>query len=441
MWNYVSTLLFVFMETISCDVFMNIFFSRRKKWSTMQSTAAWTVCLGVKLIYVCGLREYLALKIIMGLVTDTTFMALRYQGKVEKVFLAACGCLSLLLSSDVIFSMLFERFFIWRWEDSDLSDMYITLLTVIAKTVEFLIITLLHRIFSKGKSFYALSRKGWTRFLLFSFFTIVALIVLWLDDGYHDTTVLTIAFGLMLLNVLFYFTMWEVVNKERENQEYRLKQEKSKGQLRLYNSMETAYREQRKQTHEFKNHIGCIQGLLEEGKMDEALHYVNRIQKKSAERDTPVKTGNDIVDIIVNQKFREAVKEHITFVMSLDRLEHFPLQDEDAVILLSNLLENAMEACKHIAVDENRIIKLKMTRNREHFILVVSNKVQEQVNVKNQLVETTKSNKLEHGIGMSNIIELISKYGAEGECKCEEGWFTYTIIFTKQLYQVSDKGF
>lgn len=441
MWNIFSTLLFLFMETISCDLFMDSFFIRRKKWGPVYTVAAWSVCLTIKGIYVFTLQNYFALKILMALISNTAFMMLRYQGSIWKIFLSACGCLSLLLSCDVIFSMVFEKFFVWRWENSSYSEVYITLITIIAKTIEFLIITLLHRLLSRGNSFYALSGKGWTRFLIFSLFTIVALMSLWLDDGYHDTTVLTIAFGLMLLNVLFYFTMWEVVNKERENQEYRLKQEKSKGQLRLYNSMETAYREQRKQTHEFKNHIGCIQGLLEEGKMDEALHYVNRIQKKSAERDTPVKTGNDIVDIIVNQKFREAVKEHITFVMSLDRLEHFPLQDEDAVILLSNLLENAMEACKHIAVDENRIIKLKMTRNREHFILVVSNKVQEQVNVKNQLVETTKSNKLEHGIGLSNIRELISKYGAEGECKCEEGWFTYTIIFTKQLYQVSDKGF
>lgn len=429
MWDVFSTLLFLFMETISCDLFMNIFFTRRKKWTALYSVAAWSVCLGVKALYVFLLKDYLVLKIVMALISNTVFMMFRYQGKVQRIFLSACGCTGLFLACDVIFSMVFENFFIWRWEDSAYSDMYITLITVIAKTLEFLIITLLHRTFSREKSFYLLNKKGWTRFWVFSVFTIIALMALWLDDGYHDATVLIIAFGLMLLNVLFYFTMQEIVNKERENQEYELMQQKAKGQLKLYNSMETAYREQRKQTHEFKNHIGCIQGLLEEEKTEEALNYVNGIRKRNLENDNTVKTGNDIVDIIVNQKLREAMQEQITFVMNLDRLEQFPLQDEDAVILLSNLLENAMEACRQISRKEERILRMKLVRNQSCFVLAVSNRVREQVNIKNQLAETTKSNKLEHGIGMSNIREIILKYEAEGECKCEDGWFTYTILF------------
>ena len=432
MWNVVSTLLFLFMETISCDVFVSIFFPKKKIQNLMYCVAAWAACIGFKFICVHVLRDYLAVKIATVLIADTLFMWSRYRAGIWKIMVSVCAYEGLLLVWDIIFTIIWESIMVWKWEHSVYKDIYSTFLVILTRMIEFLLVTLLHRIFAPERKLYVISGKNWFRFLIFSMITIVALLTLWLDEGYHNVTVLLISFIIMLLNAMFYFTMRDIVDKEQENQEYQLKQERAKGQLQIYNSMETAYREQRKRTHEFKNHMGCIHGLLYEGKSEEALKYVKSICEKSIEHDTSVKTGNDVVDIILNQKFREAIQENITFVMNLDRLDRFPLPDEAAVILLSNLLENAIEACKKLENKQDKIVKVKMVYSGETFVLVVSNRVKEMVSIKNHLVETNKSNKREHGIGMRNIREIIINYGAEGECMCENGWFTYTIIFNNK---------
>ena len=433
MSGIMQTMLLCLMDIISCDVFISIFFEKRGRWNFWQTALFGFLMCSMCTLSAKGLREFLILKIMVTMLIYLIFMQLRYRAHLLKMCLVIVGFVVVLTICDFILYILIESLILNRWHVIYTSDTYITVVTVLAKTLEFFLFVWLRRIFSRDKIFYDLGRKEWWRFLAFNVFSVVALVFLLLDEQCRENTALVVSFALMLMNVFFYFSMRDIIQKEKENQKYRLMQEKARGQLRLYDSMENAYRDQRRNTHEFKNHIGCIQGLLQERKTQEALHYVEQIWKKHIEEDNSVRTGNDIIDIIVNQKLREAMREKITFVMSLGNMEKFPLQESDTVVLLSNLLENAMEACRKIQKEEERTMRLKMARRGESFVLVVSNRVQDKVKVTDQVAETTKEDKLAHGIGMSNIKEIISKYHGEGECRYQDGWFTYTIILSANV--------
>ena len=433
MSGIMQTMLLCLMEVISGDIFVSIFFERRKKWAFWQTVLFSFLMCTAYTANAKVLRNYLILKIAVTLWVYIVFMLIRYRVQLAKLVLVAAGYIVIVTICDYIFYILIENVVMQKWHIIYTSETYITLVTVLAKTMEFLLFVWLRRIFSRDKVFYDLGKKEWGKFLVFILFSMVALVFLLLDEQCRENTALVVSFDLMLMNVFFYFSMRDIIQKEKENQKYRLMQEKARGQLRLYNSMENAYRDQRRNTHEFKNHIGCIQGLLQERKTQEALHYVEQIWKKHIEEDNSVRTGNDIIDIIVNQKLREAMREKITFVMSLGNMEKFPLQESDTVVLLSNLLENAMEACRKIQKEEERTMRLKMARRGESFVLVVSNRVRDKVKITDQVAETTKEDKLAHGIGMSNIKEIISKYHGEGECRYQDGWFTYTIILSANV--------
>lgn len=433
MSGIMQTMLLCLMEVISGDIFVSIFFERRKKWAFWQTVLFSFLMCTAYTANAKVLRNYLILKIAVTLWVYIVFMLIRYRVQLAKLVLVAAGYIVIVTICDYIFYILIENVVMQKWHIIYTSETYITLVTVLAKTMEFLLFVWLRRIFSRDKVFYDLGKKEWGKFLVFILFSMVALVFLLLDEQCRENTALVVSFDLMLMNVFFYFSMRDIIQKEKENQKYRLMQEKARGQLRLYDSMENAYRDQRRHTHEFKNHIGCIQGLLQEGKTQEALHYVEQIWKKHIEEDNSVRTGNDIIDIIVNQKLREAMREKITFVMSLGNMEKFPLQESDTVVLLSNLLENAMEACREIENEEERTLRLKMARRGENFVLVVSNRVRDKVKITDQVAETTKEDKLAHGIGMSNMKEIISKYHGEGECRYQDGWFTYTIILSANV--------
>ena len=429
MSGIIETMLLCLMEVISGDVFISLFFEKRGKRNFWKTVLFGLLLSCASTINAKVLRDFLILKLAVTVLIYTIFMLFRYRAKLAKMLLVALGYIVTLSICDYIFYILIESFVLNRWNILYTYDVFITLVTVLAKTLEFLLFVWLRRIFSRDKIFYELGRKEWGRFLIFILLSVIALVFFLLDEKCGENTAVVVSFDLMFLNVFFYFSMRDIIQKSKENQEYRLMQEKARGQVKLYRNMEIAYREQRRHTHEFKNHIGCIQGLLREKKTEEALRYVEQIWKKNIEEDNSVRTGNDIIDIIVNQKLREAMKEKITFVMNLGNMENFPLKEPDTVVLLSNLLENAMEACKGIENEAERIIRLKMAQRGENFILAVSNSVNNEVRVTNHVAQTTKENKLSHGIGMGNIREIISKYGAEGECRYKEGWFVYTIVF------------
>lgn len=431
MEQMLQTMLLCMMDYISCSVFTGMFFRHRESKKSWKSLLPVLLQCMIATVVSKGLREHFVLKIFVIICVMTVFMVTRYEGKVWKIFLAVTGFSVMILAADFMLLVLLENTILHWWSVIYQSDVYITLVSVTAKMLEFVMMIWFQRRFSRENLFYQLGNSEWKQFLLFNVFSIMALMFVITDEGCREETALILFFDFMILNVLFYYSLQSIMQKEKEKREYRIMQEKINGQLELYRYMEDVYREQRKQTHEFKNHLHCIQGLLEEKRTDEAMDYVGKISLKNLEKDNPVKTGNHILDVVINQRLRETKRKDITMVLKLDALKYFPLRDEDIVILFANLLDNAMEACQRLE-REDRIIKVRLSSTEERLVLTVSNKTKEPMEIIGQLIETTKKNKLEHGIGMGNIREVIRRYDGLGKCECREGWFIYTIVFGGQ---------
>ncbi len=426
----IQSMILIFMEMLCCNIFVSMFFENKNKLKKWQIVLLWGVTCFIARFSTQIFREYFALKIISSLCILTIVMIAMYKANVVKIFLVCMGGYGTMLACDLAIMVIIENTLIWRWTSNPYEDIYITLISILAKTIEFILFVCLKWKFSKNKEFYQLDKKVWYRFLLSSFLTLIILLILFSDYQGSDITRVIIAFGLMLLNILFYYSMLDIVKSERKSQEFYLIQEKAKGQIALYNNMEKTFLEQRGIAHEFKNHMACIQGLLEEDNVKNALEYIGNIANRTINKDTLTKTGNTIIDIIVSQKYQEARQNNITFVMILDRLDEFPMSEADTTILLSNLLNNAIEACMEIERVEDKIIKLKFIKKENIYFLKITNKSKVPLDIVNQIAITTKSNKEKHGIGMRNIKEIIEKYNADGMCEFIDGWFVYTIAIS-----------
>ena len=98
------------------------------------------------------------------------------------------------------------------------------------------------------------------------------------------------------------------------------------------------------------------------------------------------------------------------------------------MILLANLLDNAIEACQKVA-KRDKIIKFRFLMEGNKITISIRNPVQEAVKVTEGRLETTKKNAKEHGIGMLNIQKVVEQYGGENVWSCRDGYFTQSIIF------------
>ncbi len=238
--------------------------------------------------------------------------------------------------------------------------------------------------------------------------------------------------GLLIGMYLIYRIVNQEQKKSKTKQNIRLAEEHAKGQIALYTSMNEFNINERRKIHDFKNQIGCIEGLLSSGAYLEAREYARTLNQNLIEEGNYINVGHAVINSIMNQKFKEAKKKKIRMVFQLSHLDQINIKDEDIVILLTNLLDNAIEACEriyHLSNENSRlIIKVRFVQEKDRIVISTKNPiVDEQIKINGKLL-TTKDDKNSHGFGLLNIQYVINKYHGEDIISTGKGFFTHTVI-------------
>ena len=82
------------------------------------------------------------------------------------------------------------------------------------------------------------------------------------------------------------------------------------------------------------------------------------------------------------------------------------------MIVLSNLLDNALEACEKIPQESERRIVLKMQVTGTSAFLSAENTTAAPVKIVRNAVQTSKADALEHGYGLKNVCSALDQAGA-----------------------------
>jgi len=195
-------------------------------------------------------------------------------------------------------------------------------------------------------------------------------------------------------NVILFYLIKDFAERAESNKKDSLVKERRNHQIAMYESMELAYNQQKKKVHEFKNHLNCIQGLLQEDREKEALQYVSKINNLSEQHMNYFTTLNPVADVIINQKYQQALENGISMVTVLNELRGILMEDKDLVVLLSNLLNNAIEACDKLKKEQKQI-KFKFVQQEERVILSIKNPIKGNLRIKGNEIKTSKKNEQE----------------------------------------------
>lgn len=196
-------------------------------------------------------------------------------------------------------------------------------------------------------------------------------------------------------------------------------------------SLADSYAQERRLTHDFQNRLAVIRGLLEqEDGASETLAYVNELIGQETASVLAVSTHRTVADVVLNQKYLLALRKQIGFSVQLDDLAQFPLPDDGLVVVLSNLLDNAIEACEKIDDPKKRHIAVKARRLPEEWLLYVENTVAAPVKIEHGRVKTTKSDPGRHGFGLPNVRAIVRAHHGTCAIGCEGLRFSVVIHFT-----------
>ena len=133
------------------------------------------------------------------------------------------------------------------------------------------------------------------------------------------------------------------------------------------------------------------------------------------------------VKVVVWNRKNKLLNEQTLFIFQINDLSGIKMRDEDIVVILSNLLNNAIEACEKCS--GKKVMKMKLVKEKDNIIISVKNTYDGKLNIKDGEIQTSKKYEIdEHGVGIKNIIEVITKYQGSYAIRNENNEFYFSVI-------------
>lgn len=194
-----------------------------------------------------------------------------------------------------------------------------------------------------------------------------------------------------------------------------------------YNEVQNIYKEMRGWKHDFHNHIQTMKAYLELEKYEDMEQYLKDLDKDLTSIDTVIKTGNVMVDAILNTKLSMALNQGINIKAKAAVPKNLKISDIDLSIIIGNLMDNAMEAAIKLENPEDRFIRIYIREMKNQLYISITNSVGGEVKKSGLAYISTKLT-ANHGFGLKRVDSIVKKYNGFINRQSEEGVFATEII-------------
>ena len=429
---YIQGILIVLVEAVCCILFFDIFSERRYAKRSVNILLNCITVIAI-IVSVFLLDKHLIAKVFVIIPLVSILMAVSMKLRLWKAVAISLLYFGALGAIDIIFYILWSavRDVLIAFDPSITINS--SVFTALSKLVDFSAVILLRKLLSRNASEKNITDSEWVRFMVFPIFTLTLIIAMMGDSGVvNDPGIeriyMLFSIGLVLINLVAFFLLCDIVKRERRIREDDLFREKVKNQTEMYRSVYDNYELQRKRAHEYKNQIMCMEALLQKKEYDKLEKYITEIGGKLTDTDSNINTNNTLVDAIINTKYREMEERGMLLVLKFNEMANLWVEDEDIVVILSNLLNNAIEACEKC---NQKTIKLKLMKEPDEIVISVRNTYNGVISKQGEEFQTLKSEKEEHGLGIKNTIEAVEKYGGSYSINYDDKEFVFSICIPK----------
>lgn len=202
-----------------------------------------------------------------------------------------------------------------------------------------------------------------------------------------------------------------------------------------YDEVQNIYKTMRGWRHDYHNHIQAMKVLTmqvqEENGNCKALsqldEYLCKLNDDLTTVDTVMKTGNVMVDAILNSKLSLMKAKKIPVNAKAVVPAKFNISEVDLCAVIGNLLDNAMEACEKQPEESKRFIRVYIGILKEQLYVSVANSVYGEVRKNGKRYLSTKGS-ASHGYGLMRIDRIVKKYDGYVNRQNEEGVFITEVM-------------
>ena len=176
--------------------------------------------------------------------------------------------------------------------------------------------------------------------------------------------------------------------------------------------------------HDIRNHLIVIDSILQNGEVDRARNYIDKLQEDYCNIRQSFHTGSVVVDAILGSKAYQAENAGIRFKIVSDDLSDSFVSDRDWCSILSNLLDNAIEACGKM--EGKGWIRVRLENRPFGMVWVIENTCPNPQDGRTEA--KPKRRGVRHGTGLQSVRYAIQKYNGFLDQRREKHIFRTTLV-------------
>lgn len=198
-------------------------------------------------------------------------------------------------------------------------------------------------------------------------------------------------------------------------------------QKKQFDSLAAHMDEMRRARHDLRQHLAVVRSFIDRDDKAGLSEYID-IYKSELPPDTlELFCRDDVVNAVLCYYASQARGSKIRFQARVDYPEDCPVSATDITVLLGNLLENAVEACRR-EPQENACIRLRVSRRGDALLVLVDNPCRSPVPFEDGLPLSSK--RAGPGIGAASVREIAGRYGGEARFEQKDGVFSVSVFLS-----------
>lgn len=404
----IASLIVIFLETILCKFFLDIFFGkpdRKKLYICLPILYVINLFGAVFLSYIFPLKM---LEVIIG---GIIIWKICYKSPWIKTCMLYVSYVAIQLVSDYGIMIILYNFFPEVISNTVTNDIVGVMAALFSKTVVFIVILALREAVKKNKKMLVLQDL---KIMIFPIVTVLLMTVVisnWYIVESRDQAKVLMVISLVIIVMNLIIFIWSDGGMGLSDYDARC---------------EMASAQQKAAIHEFKNLLAVIYQLAEENDTKQLKSLIKDNRKWLSEKVDRITTKNPILDIILNDKIEEMENLNIAHMITISEITRLPVSETDFIVLISNILNNAIEAAQKC---EDPFISIRCSEDEHNFIFYAENTISQVPLMENGMFVSTKEDKTNHGKGISNIKNIVEKYHGEYDIDIAGETFGFSIMF------------
>jgi hypothetical protein len=413
MWEMVIYLVVNFMAINITVRFAECFLKnniRSRRWRSGGIVIYWLIN---SLVYLFLQNDTCNLLTSIGGVIFIVIIA--YNGSILKRIMAAILALSMRMASETIIWYIFTP--------ADPGSQSKLMMNIVSVLMYFGLQLLVDHFCHLKKGDLA-SEKYYLLIMVFPFLSIWFIYLLFADKVNDSLVLFGILFIILILNFFLFYLYNKIYELGKEKYEKQLLKEEIQMYERRFETMQQSRDRIRALRHDLLHHLQMLQHFALTGNTEQLVDYIGRMNEQIEIATRGVNTGNDAVDAILDFMIEKAKQEGavITVKSSIPKEEFISIYDIN--ILLSNLLDNAIEGVKGCSDKE---IHLNIKTEQGLLCICVENQY-DGILYQEENRYLTRKNEDGHGIGLQNVSDIVDKYHGIMKIETENHIFKVNLI-------------